>query len=150
MAWQLAAPDAVDALLTLAETIPDTDVADGPKFTASASKALVIAYEEGTAGGVEHQLEGVGYSSEQEQAFTINCRAEAVIGTGTGAVSTARAAAYEALNALAALVNADPTLGIDAVMQAYITDVAYSPIQNERGYLATVRFGVTCDAWTGV
>lgn len=146
MVWQLAAPDAVDALLALAQTVPATDVADGPKFTATEARALVIAVSDSQVEGVEHQLEGVGYSSEQEQTFTIWCRAEAVIDTS---VSVARAAAYEALTLLAALINADPTLG-DVVMQSAIVDVGYSPIQNERGYLATVRFGVACDASTGI
>lgn len=146
MTWQLAAPDATDALLTLAQSIPNVDVADGPKFTASQQVAIVIGYSDSQVDAVEHQLEGIGYSSEQEQTFTIYCRTEAVIGAS---VSTARAAAYAGLDALAALVNADPTLG-EAVMQAYIADVAYSPVQNERGYLATVRFGVVCDAFTGI
>lgn len=146
MAWQLCAPDAVDALLALAQTLTATDVADGPKFTASQARALVIGAPDGQVEGVEHQLEGVGYSSEQEQTFTIYCRAEAVIDTS---VSTARAAAYAALTDLAALVNADPTLG-EVVMQAAVVDVSYSPIQNERGYIARVRFGVQCDAFTGI
>lgn len=137
----------MSALLTMAGTLTGIDLAIGTKFAKTQPKALVIGYSDIQQDGIDHQLGEIGYSSEQPDQFTINCRAEADIDTD---VVTATQAAYGLLNDLADLIAANPTLGVDAITQTWISHVAWAATQTERGYRAVVPFGVTCDAWTGI
>lgn len=127
-------------------TVAGIDLAVGTKFAKTQPKALVIGYSDQQQDGIEHDLGGIGYSSEQADQFTIHCRAEADIDDDVVAAATA---AYGVLNALADLIAADPKLG-GAVMQAQISHVSWAATQTERGYRAVVPFGVTCDAYTGI
>ena len=148
MTWGLAAPDTVDALVALAEQlkvgIADLEVADGGKVTKTAVKAIVFSFNDPNADAIEHQLEDAGFTENQADQFTVNCRTEALV---TGTLSRARRDAYSVLVAFADLLYADPTLN-DRVSQAVIRHVRFSPEHQERGYLATVPFTVVCDAYT--
>lgn len=153
MAWASTVPAAMTALLAAFRAAPGlagTDVRDGPVVTASAASEVVIV---GWYGQMTDELavegalamEGLAAEPDREQ-YVIRCAILA--GSGDGNMTAARTRAYELAAACGAAVAADRTLG-GAVMSAYVTSQSLRQEQRQSGgAVATVEFGVGCDAYT--
>lgn len=152
MAWSSTVPAALTALLTAMEAAPGlegVDVRDGPVVSSTAAAEAVIVGWYGQAGdelAVDGTItqEGLAAQPDREQ-YVIRCAA--LVLNGSADMTAARARAYELAAACGAAVAADRTLG-GIVMSAYVTSQSLLQQQREKGALATVEFGVGCDAFT--
>lgn len=150
MTWRSTVPDALDALVALAEQLKDAQTAayDGPEVKGSRKRrAIIVGYDTEQASAVEHQFEEGGYSPNQPESYRVLCRVE--VGTGSAIrLSAARVDAYDLFGQFAALIYADATLG-GVVMTAQIGEAAYSPSQSAGAAVAVVHFGIDCEGFTG-
>jgi hypothetical protein len=152
MAWSSTVPAALTALLAALEAAPGlegVDVRDGPVVSSTAAAEAVIVGWYGQAGdelAVESAItqEGMAAQPDREQ-FVIRCAA--LVLNGSTDMTAPRARAYELLAACGAAVAADRTLA-GTVMSAYVASHSLLQEQRQNGALATVEFGVACDAFT--
>lgn len=144
-----AIPALIDALLTLCKASPALDgitVHDGWPWQADTADALYIGCDDPWTRGRSHD----GGSSDQEWATlgardrdeeaTVTCAAAAW--DGSGDTATARSAAYQMVDAVQELLDADPRLGVPGVLKAVIANTRYRPGMDQYGAVCLVLFDV--------
>lgn len=141
------APAAIDALVAACRiALPDTRVTDGQPIT-DELEVLAIGYTgEPTEPAVETTLarEQVALSPDRER-YTINCLAWSV--KGNASIKQARDRVYALVDAVAALLTADPTLG-GIVGRTHLSTHVLGQQQNAKGAMAMLRFEIQIDAFT--
>lgn len=149
--WASTVPAALDGLLAMwadADALQGVKLVDGPNVSSGTLKEALIAGWEGdeSTEAVTGSLAsgGLALAPDREQ-YTINCAV--MVLRGTRQMAAARARAYELFAAAAAELVADKTLR-GAVMTARLGSMTLTQTQDSRGAIATVLFGVDCDAMT--
>lgn len=126
-------PGAIDALVAHAQavvaTVPGAAAYDGPRRTSTAQTYFAIGYAAGSAEGGSTKLADLGLSQDAE-SYAISCQASTW--AGNGEFKPLRDQAFALVDALAARVAADPSLG-DVVMSALVSETV--------DYRATVEAG---------
>lgn len=155
MTWGLAEDAAVAALVTKARTAGGSTCDVFDSLVVSASQKLEAVVVAGTVNPdppvgqqyIEHKLDEPGYSSDVEGLFTI--WNEVAVLNGKADMAAARSRAYLIVAAWGQQIAADPTLG-DAVMECWISEVGYRPLQEGNGAKAVLLVGIDCRAFTGI
>lgn len=153
MSWTSSVPNAIDALVQAFTTTPELDgvaVYDGPVVTqAGKLEAITVGFngdETPGASAVDGQSsrEGLAIGRDREQ-YTIQCSASVL--NGSGDISAARRRAYELYGLVGGVLAADQRLG-GAVMTTQLGAARLVQDQTADGAVATVEFGIDCDAFT--
>lgn len=142
-----AIPALIDALLTLCrEALTEVTVHDGWPWQADTADALYIGCDDPWARGRSHdggdsdqEWASLGARDRDEEA-TVTCAA--VAWDGSGDIATARAAAYAMVDAVQALLDTDPRLGVQGVLKAVIANTRYRPGMDQLGAVCLVLFDV--------
>jgi hypothetical protein len=148
MAWGVTAPAAITALVALpnvaAPIIDAAVVSDG-----GAKEAVNIGYQTEDQDAVEATLEPYVPAADSD-VYTINCAVRVLRGRDLPA---ARARAFVLFNQVGSAIKANRHLGLnpdgtDVVMDARVSSYSLQTVQSDRGPVATILFGVTCQAET--
>lgn len=141
-------PAAIDALVAaIAAALPGVQVVDGQPI-ATEDDVIAVAFTglPGEAGVEMRRAQAdLSYGSDQE-SYDIVCLASAW--TGGTDPKKVRDRAYELIEAVAAEVARDRTLG-GTVAQAGLSTDSFAQEQTTKGAVATVRFVVHVEAFTG-
>ncbi|MFD0902335.1 hypothetical protein [Actinomadura sediminis] len=139
-------PAALDALVGgLRTTLPDVQVVDGPPLTTNPD-VICVGFS-GVPGepAVESTRTREQLAREPDrESYDIACLASSW--SGATDPKPVRDRAYELLDAVAARLGADPTLG-GAVMSTRVSAESLIPEQTDQGAVATVTFTVHVDAF---
>jgi hypothetical protein len=142
MAWGVTAPAAITALVALqgvaAPIIDAAVVSDG-----GAKEAVNIGYQTEDQDVVEAALEPYAQAADAD-LYTVNNAVRVLRGRDLPA---ARARAFVLFNQVGSAIKADRTLG-GVVMRAWVSSYSLQTVQSDRGPVATILFGVTCQAET--
>lgn len=137
-------PAVIDALVALAsQALPGWQVTDGQPLQEEAD-VCAIAYDPEERGVVATQAPGGLSVASQAESYDVN----SLLSSWAGDVDVrgARVRAYAALDALAAALAADLTLG-GAASRALLVRSSLEQDATASGSVATVRFTVHIEAW---
>lgn len=152
-AWSSQVPDAITALLAAFRAAPalaGTDVRDGPVVTASAALETVLVGWTGQPGDTLAATATVNPEvlgdADDRELFSIRCAA--LVLDGENDMAAARTRAYALHAACGAVVRGNRSLS-GTVGDSHMGP--HSLLQEPRpdGAVATVRFTVACDTFTG-
>lgn len=146
-------PAALNALVALAEQVPDVQVLDGAPTTQTRADVIVIGYS-GTPSepDVRSTLTREQLDMEPDlERYDVMCMASAWRGQAhrdnRPDARTVRDRAFELLAAFRAALAEDSRLG-DLVMMARMSTLDVIADQTEGGPVCTIRFQVHVDAYT--
>lgn len=143
-------PACLDALVAAGKrALPDVQVVDGQPVEDIAGDLVCIGY----AGDAEESVvestrtrEQVSIDPDKEE-YEVTCAAWSWKGQESDPKAV-RDGVYALVNALAADLAEDPTLG-GVVARARLATESFAQGQTDRGAVAGVRFVIAVDAWTG-
>lgn len=167
--WQSHIPDALDALVDLVEQNValkglDIKVSDGGFIGGgSATQVLQLGWP-GFQPGYEYPSRSMseetgnaavasegslqGLAPGVIETFTIACASLVRSGTTNQTeMRLARRTAYQNINLVAQVVQGPNNLNGSVSRMTMGSSVSYFPIQDRRGLLAVVTFGIRCEAW---
>lgn len=132
-------------------TVPLAVVLGQPDRGQTGSDDIVcIAFtgEPGEAAVTSNREQEQGHTAPDRESYDVQCLSSSWRGQDDATAQEVLDRAYEMVNALAAELAADATLG-GAVGRTWISTDALAQAQTERGAVATVRFTVHVEAFTG-
>lgn len=146
MAWGSTAPAAIAGLVATLQAGMTTKVLDSAVVSDAAGQEVVnVGWQTEDQPSVDATVDQEGYGGQPDrERYTIN---NAVRVLNARDVVAARARAFELLGQVGAAIKADHTLG-GSVMRAGISAWSFEAQQGRGGALATILFGVDCDAFT--
>lgn len=142
-------PACLDALVAAAKrALPGVQVVDGQPYDDIDDNLVMIAFtgDPGDQAVTVNRSQAVTTAPDRE-SYDVTCLAAAWGGHETDPVPV-RNTAYSFVNAIAAELAADTTLG-GVVGRSRISTDAFAQAQTERGACAVVRFVVHVEAFTG-
>lgn len=143
MSWGSTAPAAMAGLAAALGGL-SVRVLDGPVAADPGLKeAVTVGWQDDTTAAVDAVVDPGVHAADRE-TYTIN---NAVMVLKSKDIVAARVRAFEIFGQVGALIKADRTLG-GAVMRAAVVSWSLSLAQGSGGALATILFGVGCDAYT--
>jgi hypothetical protein len=153
--WDLAAPDAVAALVVAAQTIQGPTVHDSIVLSDDGAVEVIVvagsvnrpdtARQEINREWIEHRFEEPGYNMDQADRFTV--WSEVAVLNADADMPAARRRAYEIIRDWGRVIADDPSLG-GVVDKAWLSEIGWKP-RIDGGAVAIVLVGVDVQAFTG-